>query len=289
MRSSETQGNSAHPLFTVVTPSFNMLPYLKRCVRSVADQGVAAEHIVADAVSRDGTPEWLAAQSGVTAIVEKDSGMYDAVNKGLARARGEIVSYLNCDEQYLPGTLGVVADYFASHPEVDVLFGDALLVDPAGQLLSYRKGYRPRWPYIAASHLYVLSCTMFLRRRVIDEGARFDMGWKDVGDAEFVIRILRGGARAAHVGRYLSVFTMTGANMSAGPNARRETLRLRRSCPSWIRALALPLDVARRVEKVLSGAYTQRFPLSYALYAAPDDERRTEFNVVSSSFRWPTA
>ena len=279
--------SSSVPRFTVVTPSFNMLPYLQRCVRSVADQGQRVEHIVVDALSRDGTGDWIRAQSTVTAIVERDRGMYDAVNKGLDRARGDIVSYLNCDEQYLPGALAKVAAYFDAHPDVDVVFGDALLTDPDGNLLAYRKGYQPRWPYIAVAHLYVLSCTMFMRRRLIDSGARFDMGWKDVGDAEFVIRILRNGARAAHIGEYLAAFTITGNNMSAGANARSETRRLRASCPRLVRALALPIDLLRRVEKVASGAYFQRFPLRYAVFADPQLETRQEFTATSSSSRWP--
>lgn len=279
--------NSATPRFTVVTPSYNMLPYLKRCVRSVADQQVSAEHIVVDGMSRDGTAEWLRTRPDVCSVIERDAGMYDAVNKGLDRARGEFVSYLNCDEQYLPGTLAIVADHFEAHPEVDVVFGDALLIDPQGNLLSYRKGYQPRWPYIAVAHLYVLSCTMFLRRRVLDAGARFDMCWKDVGDAEFVIRILRGGARAAHIPKYLSAFTMTGSNMSAGPNARAESRRLRKSCPPLVRALALPLDVMRRIEKVASGAYFQQFPLRYAVYPEADAGTRREYVARSSTFRWP--
>jgi glycosyltransferase involved in cell wall biosynthesis len=270
-----------------VTPSFNMLPYLKRCAKSIADQGIAAEHIVADALSRDGTVEWLRTRDDITSIVERDRGMYDAVNKGLDRARGEFVSYLNCDEQYLPDTLQTVAAYFDAHPDVDLVFGDALLVDPDGGLLAYRKGYQPRWRYIAVSHLYVLSCTMFLRRRLIDSGARFDMGWKDVGDAEFVIRLLRGGARAAHIPRYLAAFTMTGSNMSAGPNARTETTRLMRSCPRSLRWMAAPLNAARLTEKVARGAYLQRFPLRYSVYRAADDDVRHQFVARSASFRWP--
>lgn len=264
-----------------------MLAYLKRCVRSVADQGVAAEHIVVDGLSRDGTADWLHAQSGVTSIVGRDAGMYDAVNKGLARARGEFVSYLNCDEQYLPGALDVVARFFDANPRIDIVFGDALLIAPDGELLSYRKGYTPRWPYIAVAHLYVLSCTMFLRRRLIDAGARFDMSWKDVGDAEFVIRVLRSGARAAHIRRYLAAFTMTGTNMSAGPNARREAIRLRASTPRLVRAFSVPLDILRRIEKVASGAFYQRFPLMYSIYADGDAPKRRTFEARSGSFRWP--
>src|SRR4051794_30732105 len=151
------------PDFSVVTPSFNMLNYLRRCHASVADQGAKVEHIIVDALSADGTADWLAEQKDATAIVEGDRGMYDAVNKGLRRSRGGIVSYLNCDEQYLPNALRTVREYFSAHPAIDVVFGDALLIKPDGSLLAYRKGYPPRWPYIVASHLYVLSCTMFMR------------------------------------------------------------------------------------------------------------------------------
>ena len=87
-------------------------------VASVADQGVEAEHIVQDACSNDGTLEWLLTDPRVKAFSEKDAGMYDAVNRGLRRASGEILSYLNCDEQYLPGALPhAVAAYFERHPE----------------------------------------------------------------------------------------------------------------------------------------------------------------------------
>jgi glycosyltransferase involved in cell wall biosynthesis len=91
---------------SVVTPSFNMLSYLKRCVASVADQErVQAEHLVMDGGSRDGTVEWLKTQTSLLSEVRSDNGMYDAVNRGFRRARGQIVAHLNCDEQYLPGTL----------------------------------------------------------------------------------------------------------------------------------------------------------------------------------------
>jgi hypothetical protein len=215
--------------------------------------------------------------------------MYDAVNKGLRRARGSIVSYLNCDEQYLPGTLRSVRDFLASHPRIDVLFGDALLIRPDGRLAAYRKGFQPRWPYILASHLYVLSCTMFVRRRVVDEGFFFDTAWRDTGDAEFVVRLLRSGYRAAHVRRYLAAFTMTGSNMSAGPNARRETQRARSQAPRWVRTLRSPLNVARLVEKALSGAYRQDLPLQYSVYPDAEAEQRMEYSASTATFRWPNA
>ena len=84
---------------SIVTPSFRNSDWLKLCVASVADQvGVEVEHIVQDALSDDGTQEWLARDRRVQAYFEKDAGMYDAVNRGWRRSKGEILAYLNCDE-----------------------------------------------------------------------------------------------------------------------------------------------------------------------------------------------
>ena len=98
---------------SVITPSFQNSAWLKRCVESVADQGpVLGEHIVQDAGSTDGTREWLSVDPRVKAFFEKDSGMYDAINRGFSRAHGDVLGYLNCDEQYLPGALAAVTYFF---------------------------------------------------------------------------------------------------------------------------------------------------------------------------------
>src|SRR5262245_57026405 len=115
--------------FSVITPSFNPSPWLRLCVASVADQNVDVEHIVQDAGSSDGTLDWLRHDARVKVFIEQDRGMYDAVNRGLRRAKGEILGYLNCDEQYLPNCLQSVDDFFRTHPNVDVLFGDVVVVD----------------------------------------------------------------------------------------------------------------------------------------------------------------
>ena len=275
--------------FTIVTPSLNMLAYLKRCCASVADQeGVTLEHLVMDACSTDGAVDWLQANERVTSVIEKDNGMYDAINKGFRRARGEILAYLNCDEQYLPGTLAFVKEFFDSHPHVDLLFGGGLLVRPDGSLIAYRKAYQTRWPYIWVSHLYVLSCSMFVRRRVIERGFLFDDDLRYNGDNQFVIHCLRNGCRAAYAKRYFSAFTMTGHNMGAGENAKRERREFLKATPPWIRVFWHPLNVLRLIEKTLAGGYRERFPLTYALYDAENLGARKEFIAAKASFRWKT-
>ncbi len=270
---------------SVVTPSRNMLPYLRRAVASVADQnGVRAEHIVVDALSADGSAAWLAGQPGVRCLCEADAGMYDAVNKGLRLASAPVLAYLNCDEQYLPSTLAFVNEYFARRPDVDLLFGDLLLVRPDGTLIAFRRGYAPRWPYIAASHLYVLSCAMFFRRRLVDDGHFFDPRYRFCGDQEWVVRVLRAGYRARHVRRFLAAFTMTGGNLSEGEPARAERRRLAAAQPWPVRAGRLPLQVARLAEKLLSGAYCSGGPLEYEIRV--DEGPRRRFRSERPSWRW---
>ena len=271
---------------SVITPSYNMLPYLKRCAASVADQeGGKFEHIVIDGGSADGSEKWLAEQHHIRSMSEKDNGMYDAVNKGLKLAKGNILAYLNCDEQYLPGTLGYVKDYFEKNPDVDMIFGDLLLIGPDGTLTAYRKGYQPRWYYIITSHLYVLTCTMFFRRKVIEKGFFFDTGYRAAGDAEFVVRVLRSGFNAKHVKRYQAVFTMTGKNLGADEPARLERKQLLAKAPFCICISRLHLNFLRLIEKFFSGAYFQKKPLEYSVYVQ-DENQRKSFCVNKASFRW---
>ena len=272
---------------SVITPSYNMLPYLQRCAASVADQqGERFEHIVIDGESTDRTGPWLATQEHIKSISEKDNGMYDAINKGLKLAKGNILAYLNCDEQYLPGTLVFVKDYFTRNPDVDMIFGDLLLIRPDGSIVAYRKGYQPRWSYILTSHLYVLSCTMFFRRRIIEEGIFFDTRFRAAGDAEFVVRVLRSGFNTKHIKHYFAAFTMTGENLSVDPEAIKERKQLSASAPFHIKINKWLLNGARLMEKFFSGAYFQGKPLEYSVYVEDMNNQRKTFCVNKASFRW---
>ncbi len=273
--------------FSVITPSLNMADMLQRCHASIMDQGVDVCHIVADPGSTDGTREWLADRSDVEAIFEEDSGMYDAINRGISMADGDIVSYLNCDEQYLPGTLKHVAEIFESNPAIHLVFGDLILVDPEGKPLAYRKGHQPRWLYIGIAHLYVMSCTMFVRRIVFDKGFRFSPNFKAAGDADLVIRMLKAGFKAMHVSRYFSTFTITESNLGASHYAVREARELFMTMPTWARMLRFPINMLRFTEKVLAGAYYQPAPLEYDIYTGADLYQRKAISFRKPSWRWP--
>jgi glycosyltransferase involved in cell wall biosynthesis len=275
---------------SVITPSLNMLSYLERCVASVADQeGVRAEHLVMDGGSCDGTAEWLAARPWLVSEVRRDNGMYEAINRGFRRARGRILAHLNCDEQYLPRTLAMVMQYFDTHPGVDVVFGDALIVRPDGSLIAYRKTVRPPWPVLLLPPLYVPSAATFFRRKLVDNGVLYDDSYKVIADMARVVRLVKDGYRLAHVRQYLAQGTITGSNLSLiEPTIEAEITRFLNDVPWWVRRFRGLWRLAGWAQKLLSGCYFQTTPLEYAIYAPGRLAARTVFveQKPSYRFRW---
>jgi glycosyltransferase involved in cell wall biosynthesis len=274
-------------LISIVTPSFRNSNWLKLCIASVADQeGVEVEHIVQDAGSDDGTLDWLPHDRRVKAYVESDAGMYDAVNRGLRKSGGEILAYLNCDEQYLPGALQGVHDYFTAHPEIEVAVAHTVIVDARGQFICYRKAIVPRKHHILVCHLATLTCATFFRRRVMDQyGLLFDSRWRALGDADWMVRLLESRVRLGVLPRYTSVFADTGENMGMEPNAHRERQEMFRAAPFWAQKLTLGLHATHWTRRLLHGNYCQR-PFSYAIYTLDSPTQRIEHYVSHPTFLW---
>jgi glycosyltransferase involved in cell wall biosynthesis len=251
----------------------------------VADQEIEREHIVQDSCSDDGTQEWLPQDKRVTAFIEKDQGMYDAINRGLQRACGEVLAWLNCDEQYLPGALKSVAAVFERQPALEVLFGDVVMVNPNGQYLWHRKMQTPLLYHTWTCHLSTLSCAMFFRRRVVfDYGFSLDPRLRDVGDSEWMVRLLKRGVKMAPLGQFTSAFTQTGVNMSAAANARRENRELFLTAPCWARQLKPVWILHHRLRRLLGGMYLQK-PFSYQVYTHVSPDRRQVYHVTRPNFR----
>lgn len=271
--------------FSIVTPSFGQSQWLRLCVASVADQGVEHEHIVQDAGSTDDTLDWLTTDSRVKAFVEQDNGMYDGINRGLRRATGDVLAYLNCDEQYLPGALPAVAAYFDAHPAVNVAFGYTLIVDEAGEFLCQRKTLTPLPWHTQVAHLTTLTAATFFRRRVIESGHLFNPEYRCAGDAEWMVRLLRAGTPMGVVGCNTSVFTHTGGNLSRTTRMKEELHRLAGRAPAPARRLRWLVLLHHWLRRLAGGVYFQR-PFAYALYTLASPDRRVEHHVARPTFWW---
>lgn len=223
------------PLISIVTPSFNQGDFLEKTILSVIDQKYhALEYIIQDGDSRDNTIEVIKRyQSSLKHWQSvKDKGQSHAINLGFAHTTGEIMAYLNSDDLLLPGSLHYIANYFAKHPEVDVVYGHRVLIDEYDQEIG--KWILPKHDSnILIWADYIPQETLFWRRRIwekagghIDENFRFAMDW------DLLLRFREAGAKFVRLPRFLGAFRVhlhqkTSSEMSHIGVEEMERLRLR--------------------------------------------------------------
>ena len=208
----------APPPISIVTPSFNQARFLPHTLRSVLDQGYAAlEYVVQDGGSADGTRDVLEQFRSRLHHAEsrQDLGQAHALNLGFSRTSGELMAYLNSDDLLLPGSLDYVAQYFAAHPKVDVVYGHRVLIDERGREIG-------RWilPPHRDEHLYyadyVPQETLFWRRRIWEQaGGQVDQSFSFAIDWELLFRFLEAGARIVRLPRFLGAFRVHDAQKTS--------------------------------------------------------------------------
>jgi len=272
--------------FSIVTPSFRNSDWLKLCIASVADQaGVEVEHIVQDSCSDDGTGDWLPQDKRVKAFIEKDAGMYDAVNRGYRRATGDILAYLNCDEQYLPGALATVQKFFEANPGVEVLLAGTIVSDGDGKYICHRHSMVPNPRHIWFK-FPILTSAIFIRRKVIAERQIFfDTKWRDLGDFHWILSLMKAGVPMAVSNEFTSVFADTGENMNLKPNAQREMAETRRMIPPVLRLLKPLWVVSHRLRRLVHGHFNLK-ATSYALYTKASPNQRVTIAVPKPTPIW---
>ena len=279
---------------TIVTPSFRQLEQLSCCIASVADQeGVSVEHIVKDGgtegfqdFSRKMAERWPN-RPGYQRIMlsEPDDGMYDAINRGLRRATGGICAYLNCDEQYLPGTLKKVMEAFRENSDVDLFFGDALVLDEKGNARCWRKVLVPLVAHTWTCHFSAFTAAMFFRKKLFESGIEFDISYRAAADAAWYLEARRRGARAASLGFLASTFMDSGENLGMTEAAHKERERLTRTAPFWMQIFRPGWLCIHRARRFLAGAHRPK-TFTYTIYPPSFSERKKK---IAPSLRstWP--
>jgi glycosyltransferase involved in cell wall biosynthesis len=272
--------------FSIVTPSFRNSEWLKPCIASVADQqGVEFEHIVQDSCSDDGTQDWLPYDKRVRAFIEKDGGRYDAINRGYRRAQGDILAYLNCDEQYLPGALKTVREFFEKNPQVEVALAGTIVVDGGGNYMCHRPALMPH-PQHIWFRFSQLTAAIFIRRQVIHErGLFFDPRWRVVGDFHWARALLRNKVPMKEMDSFTSVFADTGDNLCLSPRAISETRETLAMAPRWVRALKPVWIGHHRLRRLAAGHFFLR-PTSYSIYTLQSPGQRVRFDVPKPTAIW---
>jgi glycosyltransferase involved in cell wall biosynthesis len=189
---------------SLVTPCFNSADFLEETIRSVLAQDIPdLEYFIIDGGSTDGTVDIIRRYadrlSGWTS--EKDSGQVDALNKGFARATGEIVGFINADDVLLPGALQAVLQAFTRRPEVELVYGEVEWIDAEGRATGSHAGeissleealdiYRVWW-----SQRQWVQPEVFYRRTLKDRVGAFNERYNLAFDFDFWVRCFRAEAR----------------------------------------------------------------------------------------------
>ncbi len=203
---------------SVITVSYNSVKTITDTLNAVAMQAYTdVEHLVIDGLSKDGTLEIVRSHSNpqIHLISEPDKGIYDAMNKGLALASGEIVGFLNSDDFYADAAvLTKIANAFQD-PVVDACYADLVLVNRVVRYWKskrftkgdFAKGWCPAHP------------TFYVRRSVIERLGYFDQSYKLAADVELMMRYLeRGQVRAAYIPHVLVRMRLGGATNQSWKN-----------------------------------------------------------------------
>ena len=218
-----------NPCVSVVTPSFNQVAFLEQTLRSVLEQDYSPiELLVIDGGSTDGSVELIKRYERRLAywVSEKDKGQADAINKGFARATGEIVAFLNSDDYYYPGAVSTVVDVFRKEPEVGLVYGQARWITADDKPLNQT--------HVAVDGQDMLDRfaalpqpAVFLRRQVIERIGGLDPTFHGVLDGEWFFRAV-GNYRAIALPDVLATMRLHEASksVSTGTSFAPEVLRI---------------------------------------------------------------
>jgi len=192
---------------SIIMPTYNQGNYIQEAILSVLNQkDPNYELIVYDSLSTDETPDILRHfGEEIVWIREKDSGQVDAINKGLKKAKGEILTWLNSDDVYLPFAFNYVRKSFEKAPYLDFVYGDALEIDSLSNIITpnlFTEDYNAdRYLY---SHNFICQPTMFFKKTSLTKVGllRKDLKW--IMDYEWFSRFFVLGLKGKRIPHFLS-------------------------------------------------------------------------------------
>ncbi|HMH64712.1 MAG TPA: glycosyltransferase family 2 protein [Rhizomicrobium sp.] len=202
---------------SLVTISFNQAQYLEAALRSVLDQNYAGlEYIVVDPGSTDGSRDIIERYRDRIAhiVYEPDKGPADGLNKGFARATGDVQAYLNSDDLLLPGALAGAATAFGAHPDADLVYGHGYVIGPDGATLARCRSDRFNLRRSAYGNAVIMQQAAFWRRDAFAAVGGFNAANRLSWDGEFWIDLALAGKRFLRVDEDWACFRTHNASIT---------------------------------------------------------------------------
>jgi glycosyltransferase involved in cell wall biosynthesis len=180
------------PLVSIVTPSFNQAPFLETTIQSVLGQDYPnLEYILVDGGSSDGSVEIIKKYADRLAwwVSEPDQGQTDAINKGFARARGQVLAWLNSDDTYVPGAVSAAVAFLQTHPEVGLVYGDANFIDEQGRVIGRFPAAQTDYHRLRQGYVHIPQQAAFFRADLWREVGPLDPSFYFAMDYDLWVRL----------------------------------------------------------------------------------------------------
>jgi hypothetical protein len=179
------------PTVSIITPSYNQARFIEQTIQSVLAQDYPSlEYIIVDGKSTDGSQEIIQRYADRLAwwVSEPDQGQADAINKGLSRASGEIVAWLNSDDLYLPGAVSAASQALEANPQAGMVFGNAITIDENGSAMNLL--VFGDWGLQELMRFRIIcQPAVFMRRRVLEQVGGLDPSYHFLLDHHLWIRL----------------------------------------------------------------------------------------------------
>ena len=182
------------PLVSIITPSYNQTQYLEETIRSVLDQDYQnLEYIIIDGGSDDGSVDIIQRYADRLAFwaSEKDQGQTDAINKGFARASGEILAWINSDDTYLPSAISEAVEFLGAHPQAGMVYGDANLIDNNGDKIGKFPAHQTDYKHLRRGYVHIPQQATFFRADLWQQVGPLDPSFYFAIDYDLWVRISR--------------------------------------------------------------------------------------------------
>ena len=219
---------SFNPKLSVITVVFNNVRDIERTMLSVLGQTYSnIEYIIIDGQSTDGTLQLARQyQHRISKLIsEKDKGIYDAMNKGLAVATGDYVIFMNSgDEFYAPDT---VANVFASADDADIYYGETEMIDNDGQSLGQRRHQAPA-AFTWRDFKYGMSVShqaIYIKRALTEP---YDSRYQLSADIDWIIRAAKKAKKIVNVNRYVAKYLVGGMSKTKHRQSLQERFNIMR-------------------------------------------------------------
>ncbi len=180
------------PLVSIVTPSYNQARFLPETIQSVLNQNYSPiEYIVIDGGSTDGSAEIIRSFASQLAywVSQPDRGQTDAINQGFARAKGEILAWINSDDTLEPHAVQEAVDFLTTHPEAGMVYGDANFINEHGRIIGRFPARQTDYCLLRQGYVHIPQQASFFRADLWQKVAPLDTTFYFAMDYDLWVRL----------------------------------------------------------------------------------------------------